>query len=108
MDISKGKGPVRLLEKRTSLRSLSKSPMWGERVPKRGTLEMVSAMTRELLSHVIPANEQCDDDDELAVQSARPELLGPTNEAFRFSKASRSEDEDEDERRRNKQGNKKR
>lgn len=114
-DISRGKGPVRLSEKRIRLTSLSNTPIWGERVPNRGTLEIFRAMTRDSLSHVIPVKEQCgenNDDDELAVvQSARPEMLGPSNEAFRFSKASRSEDEDEDDddddkTRRNKQGNK--
>lgn len=53
---------------------------------------MLIAMTREVLSHVIPVNEQCD---ELTDQSFKPELLGPSREAFRFSKASRSEEDDE-------------
>lgn len=113
LDISRGKGPVRLSEKRIRVRSLSNSPIWGERVPKRGTLEIFRAMTRESLSHVIPVNEQCDEEEEelelTVVQSARPEVLRPSNEAFRFSKASRSEDDDDDnddKTRTSKQGNK--
>lgn len=92
-DISAGNGPVRLFEKRMIVMSLSRSPISGGTVPKSGTLEILRAITRELLSHVTPVNLQCADDDELATQSQSPELLGPIIEAFRFNKARKSDDE---------------
>lgn len=77
--------------------SLSRSPISGGTVPKRGTFEILRVITRELLSHVTPLNLQCvegeDDDVELANQSWSPELSGPTIEALSFNKARKSDDE---------------
>lgn len=62
-------------------------------MPKRGTYEILSAITRELWSHETPEKEQCGEgeDDELAFQSWSPELVEPTMEALSFNSVWRSE-----------------